>query len=604
MKLINFGVENYRSIAIANDIRIEALQAFVGENNAGKSNLLHALEIFLKPGTGGTKDSDFFNPSNPIIIRATFGGLSPTERKEFRIYLLGDKLILEKHIKLEEDRNTGNIKPKAEYHGYLAKPRDWWLSIESVLEREGTRPNWEQIAIDHGIIDYVRNDLGRVNKSSYESGLRNILVEREDIEFEEPALGQTQALGIQPNLLRLLPSFHLLPAITDYSDEIDKRSSTSTYRRLMGDLSNRILRFDPRFQQIELTINTLKDLLNPPKQGEQREEGKERLAVLVDIEEKLKEIISKLMPSVCGVCVNVEIEETHDLFSRGASILIDDGKMTEVLLKGHGLQRCVVFGLLQALILNQRSQLVPVPTGSSEGDDADEQSIILAIEEPELYIHPQMQRIIYGVLKDFSIADQVIYSSHSPLFVEIGRYETIGVVRKDSVETGTYVCQCDLGTLDAESERKAFQFLTSFGMEQNNMFFAKNVLLVEGEKDVIAVIATGRDLSLFQEFPEELGYTIVQTEGKDEMVKYMKLLNAFRIPYVILHELDGEPNSDINQKIGNLLGANKAVKLNNRLEDEVNHDGHFGRAYDAKKFFENPRNITDVFKRKVEDLFS
>lgn len=604
MKLINFCVENYRSVVNSGDIRIEPLQAFVGENNSGKSNLLHALEIFLKPGTGGISEPDFFNPRKPIVIKATFSELTPLERKELRIYLLGDRLILEKHIELENGSTSGKLKSKAEYHGYIAKPKDWWLSTEQVISREGARPNWEQIAIDHEIIDYVRSESGRVNKGSYEAGLRKILIEREDIEFEEPELGQTQALGIQPNLLRLLPNFHLLSAITDYSDEIDKRSSTSTYRRLMGDLADRILRLDPRFQQIETTINTLKNLLNPPKVEEQREEGKERLSVLKDIEDKLKEIISKLMPSVCGVCVNVEIEETRDIFSRGVSILVDDGKMTEVQMKGHGLQRCVVFGLIQALILNQRNRLVPDPGENPEETNENQQSIILAIEEPELYIHPQMQRIICGVLKEFSITDQIIYSSHSPLFVEIGQYETIGVVRKDSVEAGTYVCQCELGTLDAESERKTFQFLTSFGMEQNNMFFAKKVILVEGENDIIAVLATGRDLSLFGEFPEELGFTIVQTEGKDEMIKFMKLLNAFQIPYVILHELDGNPDSDINRLIQNLLGGNKAVKLDNRLEDAVQHDGHFGKAYAAKKFFEDSNNITESFKEKVRELFS
>jgi len=34
MRLINFCVENYRSIVNSGDIRTEPLQAFVGENNA------------------------------------------------------------------------------------------------------------------------------------------------------------------------------------------------------------------------------------------------------------------------------------------------------------------------------------------------------------------------------------------------------------------------------------------------------------------------------------------------------------------------------------------------------------------------------------------
>jgi hypothetical protein len=604
MKLVNLHVKNYRSIVDSGNIRIEPLQAFVGENNAGKSNLLYALQIFLTAGTGGVGESDFFDPKKPIVITVAFEKLTPSERKKLRIYLLGDKLILQKEIRLQEDKKSGKIRPSPEYHGYIARPKDWWLSIEGVIEHEGQRPKWEQVADQHGILDYVKDDSGKVNKTSYEAGIKNILSEKDDIEFKEPELGQTQALGLQPVLLDSLPTFHLLPAITDYSDEIDKRSSSTTFRRLMGDLADRILRFDPRFQGIESALNTLKALLNSPKEGEIREEGQERLVIFGSIEEKLKEIIARLMPSVCAVCVEVGIETTRDIFSRGVSISVDDGRLTDVLMKGHGLQRCVVFGLLQALILNQRGQLVPLPEGRANDVGRDDRAIIIAIEEPELYIHPQMQRLIYGVLKDFAVTDQIIYSTHSPMFVDIGRYETIGVVRKDSVATGSYVCQCDPRALDEHTERKTFQFLSSFGLEQNQMFFARKVILVEGEQDVIAIIATGRELLLFKEFPEELGFTVVASGNKAEMPKYMKLLNAFSIPFVVLHELDGQPDAEENQKIASLLNNNKAVILPNRLEEAVGHEGHFNKTYDVKKFFENPSNITNELKKVVKGIFS
>ena len=35
-----------------------------------------------------------------------------------------------------------------------------------------------------GILDYVKDESGKVTKSSYEAGIRRILLEREDIEFE------------------------------------------------------------------------------------------------------------------------------------------------------------------------------------------------------------------------------------------------------------------------------------------------------------------------------------------------------------------------------------------------------------------------------------
>jgi|GEM_PF-594486 len=604
MKLIGLRVKNYRSIVDSGDIRIESLQAFVGENNAGKSNLLYAIRVFLTPGAGGVGESDFFNKENTIIVTATFGKLSLDERKRLRMYLLGDKLIIEKHIRLEEDKKTGRLRPTAEYHGYIAKPRDWWMSIEGVIQHEDTeRPKWEQIAIQQGIVDYVKDSAGKVNKGSYEAGLRQIITEREDIEFEAPTLGQTQALGLQPVLLDSLPSFHSLPAISDYSDEIDRRSSSSNFQRLIGDLADRILRFDPRFQYIENSLKNLTALLNEPKEGEKREKGQERLGILKDVEQKLQALISNLMPSVTGVRVEVTVEQMREIFSRGVSVWVDDGKLTEVLMKGHGLQRCVVFGILQALILNQKGKLISSLENQIKDIESPFRPIVLAVEEPELYIHPQMQRLIYGVLKDFSKTDQVFYSTHSPAFIDVSMYESIAVVRKDSVIDGTKVYQCSPGVMDEGTERKTFQFLASFGLEQNQMFFAKKVILVEGEEDEIAIIVTGRQAGLFKEFPEEIGYTIVVAGCKQEMKKYMKLLNAFGIPYTVLHELDGKPNSKENEEIRNLLNTNKAVELPKRLEDVAGHSGHFSNKYYTKKFFEDSSNINEQIKKLVANLF-
>jgi putative ATP-dependent endonuclease of OLD family len=217
MKLKNIRIKNYRSIVDSGDIRIESLQAFVGENNSGKSNILHAIETFLIPGRANVQIDDFFNPTEKMVITATFSDLSDNERKRLRTYLVGDSLILEKHIELQEDKKSGNVRPVAEYHGYTAKPKNWWLSIDGVIEHEGDKPKWQQIASDNGIMEHVTDSNGKVTKTSYEAGLKKLIVEDDSIEFEEPELGKTQALGLQPVLLDLLPSFHILPAITDFS---------------------------------------------------------------------------------------------------------------------------------------------------------------------------------------------------------------------------------------------------------------------------------------------------------------------------------------------------------------------------------------------------
>jgi CRISPR-associated exonuclease Cas4 len=607
MKLKSLRIANFRSIQDSDEVRIEQVQALVGENNAGKSNILKAIEVFLTSGTGGVVEEDWKDESQPIVITVAFGDLRPRERKPpLRKYLLGDKLMIEKHIALVQDKkNPTKRKAEAEYHGYVAKPRDWWLSIDGIEEEVGNKPNWRQIAEQHNLLTYVADAGGGVTKRSYESGIQRYLEEHPEVEYDEPQLGHTQALGLIPVLLEALPSFYLLPAITDYSDEVDKRATNTAFRRLMADLSDRILQTDPRFQEVRSAIKRLTCLLNAPHQGEARDENEARLTVLNAVEEKIRVLVSKMMPGVAGVRLDVTVDEVKEVFSRGVSVWVDDGKDTEVLRKGHGMQRCVVFAFLQALVMNERGQLLLGESEQQAGEHQEQaDSIILAIEEPELYIHPQLKRTVFAVLREFGQTDQVIYSTHDPALVDLTAYHQVGVVRKVSAAVGTKVTQCEEGVLGNAEERKGFQFLNSFGIEQNEMFFAKKVILVEGEEDRVGILATGRHLGIFKEFPEEKGYSIIVASNKEQMPKFMRVLNEFRIPYSLLHELDNAPESEINTAIRSLLAGNRSVELPGRVEDAAGHEGHFNKTYNAKIFVERQDNVQQAFKTAVTQLFN
>ena len=609
MRLRSVAVQNYRSIVdtrtqCPDGIRIERLQAFVGENNAGKSNILRAIGAFLAAGAGGVTPKDFHDDDTVMIIGLSFADLTPTEQRRFRKYLIGGELRLEKQLIITE-KEGGRLGVTTEYHGYLAKPKDWWLSSDSVVDREGSRPKWEAIAGEHGLSDYVRGTDVKVNKASYELGLERYLAAREDTEYEEPKLGQTQALGLQTALLAQLPSFRLLPAVTDYADEVDRRSSSTTFRQLMGDLAERILRTDPRYREVEEAKRKIAALLNAAAEGEETGERPERLAALAKIEELLANVVRRMMPGVSGVRLEVQIDDTQEIFARGVSLKVNDGVLTDVLDKGHGLQRAVVFGLLQTLIENQRGALLGIEPKAEEVPHP----LVLAIEEPELYIHPQLQRLMYGILRDFAEdprdCNQVLYSTHAPAFVDVAAYHQIAVVTKRSVPLGTQVHQCEEGALGSLQERKAFQLLTHFGLEHNELFFARKCILVEGRQDRLAIVASGRELALFKEFPEEAGHTVMVAGNKQELPKFQKLLNAFALPYVLLLEMDGKGADDpLNAQILDLLGNNHCVSLPRRLEDALGHEGHFGNDYSAAKFVEDPRNLTDEWKDVVQRLFS
>jgi predicted ATP-dependent endonuclease of OLD family len=200
--------------------------------------------------------------------------------------------------------------------------------------------------------------------------------------------------------------------------------------------------------------------------------------------------------------------------------------------------------------------------------------------------------------------DQVIYSTHSPAFIDVARYEQIACVRKDG-NAGTKVKQCELGVLGDPEERKGFKLLTSFGLKHNEVFFARHAVLVEGVEDEIAVIAAGRMLQRFTDLPDEIGVSIVVTGNKEQIPKFQKVLNAFGLSYSVLLELDGEPeDAGVNHSILELAGANYVGKIPETLEKTVNlAKDHFKDIFEAKQFFSDPAHVSTDLEMIVTALF-
>lgn len=601
MKLYKLSVRNYKSFISTEDILLNEFQAFIGENNAGKSNMLAAIEVLCSAGSGGVKPDNFNNPDDKIIIKGEFKIKSARLKRIWKPYLINDQLILEKHIHIEEDTKTKRQTVKNEYHGYKAEPNEWFLSIDKIKDKEGNRPDYKKIVEDNSLPDYFIEE-GRSNQTIFKKALERYLTEN-DIEYDEPDISATQALGLQSNVIANLPKFYLLKAITDYADEIDKRSSNTTFRKLMGDLSERILQNDPKYSKIQTALDTIHNLLNQNKK-EEEPEVIERLSSLSVIEEKIRDVIKKLIPSVEKITLNVITEDIKSIFSKGVELSIDDGVETDVLSKGHGLQRCIVFALLQTLILNERNELV----------DNDEEKIdfplILAIEEPELYIHPQLGKLYFDVLKDFSESNQVLYTTHSPRFIDVYEYESIAIVTKDK-DRGTKIQNCITTSFDGMLDKKIFQGITQLNSDVNELFFAKNVVLLEGPEDKIAFTETCKKIGKIINRTEEINITLVATSGIDSMPFFIRVLNAFNINYVVLHDTDIMPDMEEakktpietrNKRISDLTRSGKLVKFPIKLEETLGLSNHLKNQYFALKYLSDHNNINQGLVDIIKDV--
>lgn len=603
MKLIELSIENFRSITSIKDAKISPSQAFLGENNAGKSNILYAIDAFLSAGSGGIDNNDFQDKTKPIIIGAKFFVTSQNLKRIWRPYMINDHLILEKHIWIEEDVRTNKETIKNEFHGYQAEPKQWLLSVKKIKEVKGERPKWKEIVSENNLPEYFLNN-GACTKDDYIKGLEEYF-RKNDIEYDEPDLSSTQALGFQSKAVSNLPKFHFLRAETNYSDETDKRSSTSTFRKLMADLTDRIIKNDPKYKQIEDALQIVNELLNETKIKSTGTGG--RLKSLSIIEDKIKDLLCSLMPSVEKVKLKVVTEDVTAIFSKGVEITVDDGVETDVLLKGHGLQRCIIFSLLQALILNERNQLV-----STEGIEELKHPIILGIEEPELYIHPQLGKLFYDVLISFAEKDQVIYTTHSPRFIDVYKYDSIALIKKNKSD-GTKIVNCDQNAFSGLTDRKVFQGLTQLNSDVNELFFAKNVIVVEGSEDKIAITETMKKLGKIKMRTEEIDVTIIVAGGKQSIPFFIRVLNAFKINYSILHDLDIESGMKVDlekiekarNKVIADLAPEKFITFPVKLESTLGLvKGHLKDQYEALSYFSDYSNINNDLEEIIKGVFN
>jgi putative ATP-dependent endonuclease of the OLD family len=244
--------------------------------------------------------------------------------------------------------------------------------------------------------------------------------------------------------------------------------------------------------------------------------------------------------------------DTMDFYKSLDIIIKDHGFSISATEVGEGFQNAVVLAVLRAFEETRRS------------------GAILLIEEPEMFLHPQMQRSLYKTLRRIGETNQVIYTTHSPHFVSIPEYRDVLLVRRD--EGGTYVVQSSL----ASDTNRREKLLKELDPERSELFFAKRLLLVEGDTEKLSfpAYASGLDIDL-----DRAGVTIVEVGGKRNLKDFAELAISFEIPTGIVYDKDSSDFRDnkaeeeeYNMTLDALENENEDVRvwrIENKYEDVV-----------------------------------
>jgi len=229
--------------------------------------------------------------------------------------------------------------------------------------------------------------------------------------------------------------------------------------------------------------------------------------------------------------------------------------------QGHGLQRTLVMTLLQILA---EIQSEPAPNEGQENPQIlAPRAVILAVEEPELYMHPQMERKMRDVLYRLSTQPgfQVICTTHSPIFLDIGKSHKslVRVVKDDYRMVSFFQVQADIFPLtDAQEEKARLKFVATFNPTINEVFFARRVVLLEEYSALVAIQRAAELTGLFGRHPHlRRDVTLIDCIGKGNIPMFQKVLNHFEIPYIIIHDEDrGNDLEEVsNARIAGLLAA-------------------------------------------------
>jgi putative ATP-dependent endonuclease of OLD family len=188
----------------------------------------------------------------------------------------------------------------------------------------------------------------------------------------------------------------------------------------------------------------------------------------------------------------------------------------------------------------------------------------LVIEEPEMYLHPQAQRYFFRLLCELTENRQcqVIYSTHSPIFADVNRYDELRLVRKDIKQQAQVCFVSENQKTDLSKARDDFKIGGRFDSSKNEVLFAKRALLVEGYGDRIAALIVAEKLGI--DFDAE-GISVIDCGGKSGIGLVMLVCKALEIPYVVLHDEDIWPVECIvdNEKRKKQEDENGAERKNN-----------------------------------------
>ncbi|MBU0718162.1 MAG: ATP-dependent endonuclease, partial [Planctomycetes bacterium] len=536
-------VKNFRSIL---DERIDCdnLTVLVGRNGTGKSSFLRAMEMFYNPkATISTEDFYAEDTSKEIEIAVTFTDLGTEEKSLFALYLDGNDLTVVRIFALSG-------KKSGTYHGMRLQNVDF-TPIRDAGGKRDILAKYKEFREQgtYSTLPVVKNadDALDAMKQWETANPGSCTKQRDDGQF----FGFTE---VGNGYLGRHTRFIHIPAVRDASDD-----ATEGKGSCITEIMDLVVR---------RTLASRKDFvaLKDDTQKKYREiMDTDKLTELTRLQTQLSDTLRYYAPEAN---VSMEWAKLVDIdfpLPKAEVKLHEDGYKSSVQRTGHGLQRAFILTMLQHLVAAKGIEAATEVGFASEADipkqgEPQLPGLVLAIEEPELYQHPSRQRHMASVLLKLSQGTipgvakrtQVLYSTHSPLFVGLDRFDQIRLLQKaDDVAGKPRVTKAVKAELNAVAEeiwiaggsqgskytadtlRPRLQAVMTPWV--NEGFFADVAVLVEGEDDRAAIL--GVAVSMGHNF-DSAGISVIPCMGKNNLDRPLVIFRRLGIPVYVIWDGD------------------------------------------------------------------
>lgn len=214
------------------------------------------------------------------------------------------------------------------------------------------------------------------------------------------------------------------------------------------------------------------------------------------------------------------LQNTKDDIYKGINIFVNDGVEGLLEDKGTGIQSAIIIALFSYYCSKFHMN-----------------SSLLVVEEPEIYLHPQAQRVISNKFDEFvnlnsTNKNQVIITTHSSEFIRNTDIWNIIVVKKVHGKTETKRIN-----IDKDQNKELAKLQNIISTKNSEIFFADKVILVEGAEEYLIPLVADN-------FYKENGYldnnniSVAKVGGKSFFKQYIELLTYLDIEYYVIADFD------------------------------------------------------------------